>query len=138
MMAGLLPKLAAAHAGIVAVSAQSNDPEARNLMAEAARLDALHDDRVRTIHGALTILAKVSKTGDEQRVPIVDQALCSSQKSVHRICQIADHLLHPLLAWVNTNPRDLDGAALEFDDEEHHVPNRAECEGLHAEEIAGA
>lgn len=65
MLAGLLPKLAAAHAGIVTVSAQANDPEARKLMAEAARLDAQHDDRVRTIHGALTILAKVSKTGDE-------------------------------------------------------------------------
>ena len=64
-MAGLLPKLAAAHAGIVAVRAQSTDPEARKLMAEAARLDALHDDRVHTIHGALTILAKVSRTGDE-------------------------------------------------------------------------
>lgn len=65
MLIGLMPKLTAAHAGIVAVSAQANDPEARKLMAEAARLDALHDDRVRTIHGALTILAKVSKSGDE-------------------------------------------------------------------------
>ena len=65
MLVGLMPKLTAAHAGIVAVSAQANDPEARKLMAEAARLDALHDDRVRTIHGALTILAKVSKAGEE-------------------------------------------------------------------------
>src|SRR5664279_696503 len=74
----------------------------------------------------------------EQRVPIVDQVLCSSQESIHRICQIAGHLLHPLLAGVNSNPRDLDGAALEFDHEEHHVPNRAECaQGFHAEEIAG-
>jgi phenylacetate-coenzyme A ligase PaaK-like adenylate-forming protein len=75
----------------------------------------------------------------EQRVPIVDQVLCSSQKSIHGICQIAGHLLHPLLAWVNSNPHDLDVAALEFDDEKHHVPNRAECaQGFHAEEIAGA
>jgi hypothetical protein len=65
MLAGLLPKLTAAHVGIVAVSAQGGDPEARRLMAEAARLDAQHDDLVRTIHGALTILAKVSKAGDE-------------------------------------------------------------------------
>jgi hypothetical protein len=75
----------------------------------------------------------------EQRAPIVDQVLCFSQKSIHRICQIAGHLLHPLLAWVNSNPRNLDGAALEFDDEEHHVPNRAKCaQGFHAKEIAGA
>jgi 23S rRNA pseudoU1915 N3-methylase RlmH len=65
MMAGLLPKLAAAHAGIVAVSAQGTDPEARALAAEASRLDAQHDDLVRTMDGALTILAKVSKNGDE-------------------------------------------------------------------------
>src|ERR1019366_2084779 len=46
---------------------------------------------------------------------------------------------HPFLAWVNSNPRNLDGAALEFDDKEHHVPNRAEwAQGFHAEEIAGA
>jgi hypothetical protein len=43
------------------------------------------------------------------------------------------------LAGVNSNPRDLDGAALEFDDEEHHVSNRGECaQGFHAEEVAGA
>lgn len=65
MLVGLLPKLMAAHAGIVAVSAQSNDPEARALMVEATRLDAEHDDLVRTIYGALTVLAKVSKDGDE-------------------------------------------------------------------------
>jgi hypothetical protein len=65
MMTGLLPKLTAAHAGIVAVSAQTGDPEARKLMADATRLDAQHDDLVRTIHGALTILAKVSKAGEE-------------------------------------------------------------------------
>jgi len=65
MLLGLLPKLSAAHAGIVAVSAQSPDPEVRRLSAEATRLDAVHDDLVRTIHGALTILAKVSKAGDQ-------------------------------------------------------------------------
>lgn len=65
MLAALLPKLAAAHAGIVAMSAQANDPEARSLMTEATRLDAEHDDLVRTIHGALTILSKLSKAGDE-------------------------------------------------------------------------
>lgn len=65
MLAALLPKLTAAHAGIVAVSAQANDPEARSLMTEATRLDAQHDDLVRTIHGALTILSKLSKAGDE-------------------------------------------------------------------------
>ena len=69
----------------------------------------------------------------------MDQVLCSAQKSIHRICQIAGHPFHPLLAWINSNPRDLDGPALEFDDEEHHVPNRAEwAQGFHAEEIAGA
>jgi len=65
MLTGLLPKLVAAHAGIVAVSAQTGDPEVRKLMADATRFDAQHDDLVRTIHGALTILAKVSKAGDE-------------------------------------------------------------------------
>jgi hypothetical protein len=65
MLDSLLPKLTVAHTGIVAVSAQSADPEVRRLSAEAARLDAEHDDCVRTIHGALTILAKVSKAGAE-------------------------------------------------------------------------
>ena len=75
----------------------------------------------------------------EQRVTIVDQVLCSSQKSIHRICQIAGYLLHPLFARVNSNPRDLDGAALELDNKKHHVPNRSKCaQGFHAEEVAGA
>jgi hypothetical protein len=34
-------------------------------MAEASRLDAQHDDLVRNIHNSLTVLAKVSKAGDE-------------------------------------------------------------------------
>jgi len=46
MLSGLMPKLTAAHAGIVAVSAQANDPEARKLMSEATRLDTLQDDLV--------------------------------------------------------------------------------------------
>jgi hypothetical protein len=65
MLAPLLPKLTAAHAEMVVVSAQPTDPEARKLFADAARLDAQHDELVRTIRGSLTILAKVSKTGDE-------------------------------------------------------------------------
>jgi hypothetical protein len=65
MTAGLLPRLTAAHAGIVAVSGQSTDPEARQLATEANRLDARHDELVRTMDGALTILAKVSKSGDD-------------------------------------------------------------------------
>jgi hypothetical protein len=65
MLVGLLPKLTAAHIGIVAVSAQSPDPEVRSLSAEATRLDAVHDDLVRTIRDALTVLAKVSKAGND-------------------------------------------------------------------------
>jgi hypothetical protein len=34
-------------------------------MAEASRLDAQHDDLVRNIHNSLTVLAKVSKAGEE-------------------------------------------------------------------------
>jgi hypothetical protein len=48
----------------------------------------------------------------------VDQVLCPSQKSIHGICQIAGHLLHPGFAWIDGNPGNLDRAALEFDDEE--------------------
>jgi hypothetical protein len=65
MLAAVMPPLTIAHTGIVAVSAQSNDPNARRLSAEENQLDAQHDDLVRTICDALTILAKVSKSGDE-------------------------------------------------------------------------
>src|SRR5664279_2551213 len=90
-----------------------------------------------------TLHARSFENRDErlrkQRVPIVDQVLCPSQKTAHRICQIAGHLFHPLLARVNSYPRYLDGAGLDLDDEEHDVPNRAECaQGFHTEEIAGA
>jgi len=74
----------------------------------------------------------------EQRISIVDQVLRATKKPINRICQISCHLLHPRFAWVNGNPGDLNGPTLELDDEEHHVPNRAEWpQGFHAEEIAG-
>jgi hypothetical protein len=65
MLAALLPKLEPAHAAVFALVGQNDDPETARLSAEASRLDAEHDDLVRTIHTALTVLSKVSKTGDE-------------------------------------------------------------------------
>lgn len=65
MLAALLPQLTAAHAAIVALGAQSSDPDIRKLSAEANRLDAQHDDYIRTIYDALTVLAKTSKAGDQ-------------------------------------------------------------------------
>ena len=65
MLSPLLPKLVAVHAAIVAAGGPSNDPEVRRLMAEEARLDSLHDELVRGIHGTLSMLAKVSKSADE-------------------------------------------------------------------------
>jgi len=56
----------------------------------------------------------------------MNQVLRASKKPMYRICQIPSELLHPLLAWVNCNPADLNRPALELDHEKHHVPNRAE------------
>ena len=65
MLNPLSPKLQSAHAGIVAVSSNKEDPSARQLSLDEAKLDARHDDLVRAIHGSLSTLSKVSKFGDE-------------------------------------------------------------------------
>ena len=67
----------------------------------------------------------------EQRISIVDHVLRAAKKTINWIRQIPSHLVHPRFAGVNGNPGDLDGATLELDDEEHHVPNRAESQDLH-------
>jgi hypothetical protein len=63
MLVPLSPNLQAAHAGIVAVAAQSNDPELRQLSAQSQQLDVQHDDLVRGMYEALTTLSKMSKSG---------------------------------------------------------------------------
>src|SRR5664279_71309 len=60
----------------------------------------------------------------EQWISIMDQVLRATKKTVDRIRQISSHLFHPRFAWVDGNPSDLDGAALDLDDEEDHV---ADC-----------
>src|ERR1039457_4763880 len=68
----------------------------------------------------------------------MDQVLRASQKPILNVHQVPRHLFHPLLAWVDGYPGDLDDAALDLDDEEHQVPNRAEwAQGFHAEEVTG-
>src|ERR1035441_5636706 len=68
----------------------------------------------------------------------MDQVLRASQKSIHRVHQVSRHLFHPLLAWVDGYSSDLHRATFDLDDEEHHVPNRAEwSQGFHAEEVTG-
>jgi hypothetical protein len=74
----------------------------------------------------------------EQWISIVDQILRASKKSFHRIRQISGDLLHPLLAWVDRYSGDLDRPALQFNHEEHHVPNHSEwAQSFHAEEVTG-
>src|SRR5450759_696170 len=74
----------------------------------------------------------------EHRISIVDQVLRAPKKPVDRIGQVAGYLFHPFPTGIDLYPDDLDGAALDLDDEEHHVPDRPRNpQGFHAEEIAG-
>lgn len=65
MLAALLPRLQAAHAGIFALRTQGEDPKARELSERQSSLDADHDERVRGIYNALTGLAQVSGNSTE-------------------------------------------------------------------------
>ncbi len=67
MMAPLLPTLEQVHAAIVAVAAQSSDPEIQQLTLQGKQLDIQHDDLLRGMFGALTTLAKLAKNGDQVR-----------------------------------------------------------------------
>lgn len=60
LLSGLMPRLLAAHAGILALRTQAEDPKVRELIEREAALDAQHDDLVRGIVGALSALAEVS------------------------------------------------------------------------------
>jgi len=72
----------------------------------------------------------------EQWISLMDQVLRATKEPVDWIRQIPSHLFHPRFAWVDGNPSDLDGPALDFDDEEDHV---ADCsrdpQGFHAENV---
>ncbi len=83
MLNPLLPELRTAHDDIVAVGS-AEDPSARQLSMNEAKLDARHDDLVRAIHGSLTVLSKFSKAGEEMvrlRDLILPEGLRHSTKS---------------------------------------------------------
>jgi len=65
LLAALMPSLEAAHAGILAVRPQAEDPKVSALSERQGVLDAQHDDRVRGVYNALTGLALVSGAGTE-------------------------------------------------------------------------
>ena len=72
----------------------------------------------------------------EQRIAIVDEIESSLQESFLGICEIASDLLHPISVRPLGDPRNLDPASLEIDDEEHEVADQAPtCE--HLDEIVG-
>ena len=65
LLAALLPQLQGAHSAIFAVRAQSEDPKVQRLSQQEADIDVKHDNLVRGIFGALTMLAQVSSASDE-------------------------------------------------------------------------
>ena len=72
-----------------------------------------------------------------QRVPIVDEMGHVSEEALCRIEQVAGDLRHPSAVRIDSNPRDVHRARLQFDDEQDHDSDRAEhAQGLNGEEIA--
>jgi hypothetical protein len=56
-LAGLVPRIEAAHKALHDTQSQADDPRLAALQAEAAALDATHDTNMRGIHGLLSALA---------------------------------------------------------------------------------
>ena len=65
LLTALLPTLQSVHGMLFGLRAQRLDPKTQRLAQEASALDAKHDELVRGIHGALTLLASLSEASDE-------------------------------------------------------------------------
>jgi hypothetical protein len=66
----------------------------------------------------------------------VYEVLGASKKAVRWIGQVARHLLHPFRVGTYGNPRNLDGAGLDVDNEEDHVAEGStQAEDFYAEEV---
>jgi hypothetical protein len=65
MLAVFLPHLQVAHSGIYQVRVRAENPKVWRLCEQAYELDATHDDLVRGIYAALTMLAQTSEPAEE-------------------------------------------------------------------------
>jgi hypothetical protein len=65
MLAVLLPHLQVAHSGIYQVRVRAENPKVWRLCEHAYEIDATHDDLVRGIFAALTMLAQTSEPAEE-------------------------------------------------------------------------
>ena len=65
LLAALLPNVQAAHEALFKMRAHTVDSRTQQLSQDAAALDAKHDDLVRNIHRAFTLLADVFKANTE-------------------------------------------------------------------------
>jgi len=59
-----------------------------------------------------------------QRVAVHEEVPLSSQEAVHRIEEIARHLVHPEPVWLAADPGDLDLPARQIDYEEDVHPHQ--------------
>jgi len=65
LLSALLPNVQAAHEALFKMRAHPVDSRTQRLSQDAAALDAKHDDLVRKVHGAFTVLADLSEANTE-------------------------------------------------------------------------
>ncbi len=86
-LAGLLPKLEAAHQALHATQPAAEDPRLAAIAAEAAEVDVAHDTAMRGLHGLLTALAILAGPGaradalNKLRELLLPEGLSATQKT---------------------------------------------------------
>jgi hypothetical protein len=76
--------------------------------------------------------------GTELVKPMPKVALTEDHELVEALVPIPGDLQHPASVRIDAGPGDMHGAGLQLDDEEEHVPNRADdVQRLDSEEVTG-